>query len=114
MIGQLLANKYLWLVYTQIIICDWLPEHGSGLLGGLSELSVDCNEFDAPRERCSWGEDMEESDGDGDLCWEGDSVLESLAVSVLDCSEKRRHEKKLGLVFLNDGELGGLGSLAGL
>ena len=35
-------------------------------------------------------------------------------MSVLDCSEKRRHEKKLGLEFLNDGELGGLGSLAGL
>ena len=95
-------------------------EQGSGLLGGLSELSVDWRELDAamaPRDLWSWGEDLDDREGDGDWCWQGDNVLwdRLLPLSqLLLCSENRRHEKKLGLEFLNDGELGGLGNFAGL
>ena len=97
----------------------------SGLLGGLSVLSVDWSEVEAPRDLWSWGDDLEdeEKQGEGDLCEGdtdiGDKVLEA-AVSVIlleVCSEKRLAEKKLGFEFLKQGELGGtggLGSLAGL
>ena len=81
------------------------------------------------RERGSWGEDLEEEgkEGEGDFCVPegdtecGESVLELTGSEVTDlqplCSENLRAEKKLGLEFLKQGELGGtggLGSLAGL
>ena len=110
----------------------WPPgeeKGGSGLLGGLSQLSADWSETEPPWERGSWGEDLEDEvkEGEGDFCAAegdtecGDSVLELTVSEVTDlqplCSENLLAEKKLGFEFLKQGELGGTGgrgSLAGL
>ena len=102
---------------------------GSGLFGGLSQLSADWSDTEPPWERGSCGEDLEDEvkEGEGDFCAAegdtecGDSVLE-LTVSEVTalqplCSENLLAEKKLGFEFLKQGELGGTGgrgSLAGL
>ena len=110
----------------------WPPgeeKGGSGLFGGLSQLSADWSGTEPPWERGSWGEDLEDEvkEGEGDFCAAegdtecGDSVLELTVSEVTDlqplCSENLLAEKKLGFEFLKQGELGGtggLGSLAGL